>query len=450
MKESVQTVTRLLLMKTSDELIPEILKYALDKYGEEIFDEAWEEFIDDEQESCFDESPYSDMFVRWFLFLWIPDEYLIDEEDMIYPSPGTIGAQFLRNKRSRLDSLSVKYLEAALLDPLSFWQIEAVEPERGIMANDLILGRECFIEDVSAARSLHKWDILLANTMTVDGVYVLNIASPFSLPAKVAEHIQNELHMDFNTIEENEAILRLFDYDYDLIWLFLDMMDGLSNPPLPELCNTDGEAMVFTNSIYEFNPSARLSVVEGMSRITEFESAAGKKAGTSHFTWVEPSAKPIMGNVAKGVIRVRKKYIETECNSKERDILLRHKLESVLAGSIKHKKTSCKYPSDILTSGKAAASGSKKAPPILNIEELPEEAQTGIREHIEKMHMDWADTPVPVLNNRTPREAVREPKGKEQVIRLINDWENMQSRMKDQQMVFDFNKLRKSLELQLE
>lgn len=451
MKESVQSVTRLLLMKTSDELIPEMLNYVENIYGEEIFDEAWEEFIADEQECHFDESPYNGMFIRWFLFLWIPGECLIDEEDMIYPSPDTIGAQFLRNKRSRLDSLSVKYMEAALSDPLSFWQIEAVEPERGIMARDLILGRERFIEDVSAAQSLHKWDILLANTMTVDGVCVFNIVAPFSLPAKVADHIKNKPYMDFDKMEESEAILRLFDYDYDLIWLFQDLLDDLSNPSLPELCNTDGEAMAFTNSIYEFNPSDRLSVVEGMSRITEFEGAQEKRTGTAHFTWTEPSAQQsLMENVTKGTIEVRKKYIETECNSKERDILLRGKLERVLSGLISHKKTSCKYPSDMVASGKAAAPGRRKAPPVLDLADLPEEAQAGIKEHIEKMHMNWADTPVPALGNRTPREAVKEPEGKEQVIRLINDWENMQSRMKEQQFIFDFNKLRASLGLQPE
>ncbi|MEI8173545.1 MAG: hypothetical protein WCH07_08695 [Deltaproteobacteria bacterium] len=451
MKESVQSVTRLLLMKTSDELIPEMLNYVAKSYEEEIFDEAWEEFSGDEQECHFDESPYNGMFIRWLLFLWIPDEHLSDEEDMIYPSPGTIGAQFLRKKRSRLDSLSVKYLEAALSDPLSFWQIEAVEPERGIMARDLILGRERFIEDVSAAQSLHKWDILLANTMTVDGVCVFNIVAPFSLPAKVADHIKNKPYMDFDKMEEIEAILRLFDYDYDLIWLFQDLLDDLSNPSLLELSNTDGEAMVFTNSIYEFNPSDRPAIMEGMSGITEFECDPGKRTGTSHFTWIEPSAQQsLMGNVTKGTIVVRKKYIETECNSKERDILLRGKLESVLSGLISHKKTSCKYPTDIVASGKAAAPGRRKAPPVLDLADLPEEAQAGIKEHIEKMHMNWADTPVPALGNRTPREAVKEPEGKGQVIRLINDWENMQSRMKDQPLVFDFNKLRNSLGLQPE
>jgi len=448
MKESVQAVTRLLLMKTSDALVPEMVSYLAKSYPKEIIDEAWEEFSGGEQECSINESPYRDTFIRWLLFLWIPDEYLLDEEDMVYPSPNTLGAQFLREKRSRLDSLSVKYLEAALADPLSFWQVEAVEPGRGIMARDILLGRERFIEDVSAARSLHKWDILLASTMTVDGVCVFNIAPPFSLPAKVSGHILSQPYMNFDKMEESEAIIRLFGFDYGLIRLFQNMLDDLFNPSLPKLSNTDGEAMVFTNSVYAFNPSDRLSVVEGIAKIAEIEGAPGKSTETSHFIWSEPSARQSpLENVTKGKIEVRKKYIETECNSRERDIVLRGKLESVLSGLIRHKKTSCMHPEDMPASGKAAASGRKKAPRALDIAELPPEAQAGIREHIEKMHMNWADTPVPALDNRTPREAVREPEGKERVVRLINDWENMQSRMKEQQFVFDFNKLRKSLDI---
>jgi hypothetical protein len=451
MKESVQTITRLLLMKTSDELIPEMLKYATKSYGEEIFDEAWEEFNGDEQDCHFSESPYSEMFIRWLLFLWIPGEGLLDEEDMIYPSPDTIGAQFLRKKRSRLDSLSVKYLEAALTDPLSFWQVEAVEPGKGIMARDIILGRERFIEDVSAARSLHKWDILFASTMTVDGVCVFNIAAPFSLPAKMADHILREPYMDFDEKEEREAILMLFDFDYDLLWMFQDLMEELSNPPLPEMCNTDGEAMVFANSIYEFNPSDRSVVVEGMLKVTEFEYEPGKRKDSSRFTWTGESAQqPLMGNITKGDIKIRKKYIETECNSRERDAMLRRTLEGALAGLISHKKTSYKRPADIMSSRKAAAPVMGKEPRALNLEDLPEEARNGIKEHIDKMHMGWADTPVPALDNQTPREAVKNAEGKEQVIRLINDWENMQARGKEQQFAFDFNKLRRSLELPLE
>ena len=98
--------------------------------------------------------------------------------------------------------------------------------------------------------------------------------------------------------------------------------------------------------------------------------------------------------------------METECNSRERDNLLRYKLESGLSNLISHKKTSYKFPSEILNSGKAAASGRRKALDIFDIEDFPAEVQAGLKEQIDKMYMKWADTPVPALGNRTQREAV--------------------------------------------
>ncbi|MEE9417973.1 MAG: hypothetical protein V3W43_00765 [Desulfatiglandaceae bacterium] len=67
-----------------------------------------------------------------------------------------------------------------------------------------------------------------------------------------------------------------------------------------------------------------------------------------------------------------------------------------------------------------------------------------------KMYMNWADTKVPLLGNRTPKEAVKDPEGKRQVISLVKDWENLQARAKNPQFIFDFNKLRKELGLSLE
>ena len=57
---------------------------------------------------------------------------------------------------------------------------------------------------------------------------------------------------------------------------------------------------------------------------------------------------------------------------------------------------------------------------------------------------------IPALQNRTPREAIKTEVGREQVIELIDDWENSQLRMPNPQFSFDFNKLRRSLGLEVE
>jgi hypothetical protein len=51
-------------------------------------------------------------------------------------------------KGGRLNPMTVKYLEAPLKEPLIFWHVEAVEVRRGILAKNLLLVLERFIEDM--------------------------------------------------------------------------------------------------------------------------------------------------------------------------------------------------------------------------------------------------------------------------------------------------------------
>ncbi|MBN2255948.1 MAG: SEC-C domain-containing protein, partial [Deltaproteobacteria bacterium] len=319
LKEQVQTVTRLILMKTSDELMPKLLKYFHKLQDMDSIEEAWEDFSGCELESSFYDSPYEDMIFRWMLFLRIPEDYILDDEEPVYPASQTIGARFLRDNRRNLDSVTVKYLEAALSDPLSFWQVEAVSPGRGIMARDIITGRERFIEDVSCSESLHNWDILLANTIEVDGTCVFNIFAPFPLPPRMAETILDTFGV-LCTYPEDEALRDLFESDYDLIWYYQKIVDELMNRPLPTLKNTDGDDLVLTKSTYEFDPSERDNILDKLMTVEEFEIEPGSSKVAVSYIWNATSKQQTeMDTVVKGTINVKKKYLETECNSAERN-----------------------------------------------------------------------------------------------------------------------------------
>jgi hypothetical protein len=66
--------------------------------------------------------------------------------------------------------------------------------------------------------------------------------------------------------------------------------------------------------------------------------------------------------------------------------------------------------------------------------QLPPEVVTEIIEkHIRQTYADWADQPLPALNNRTPREAIKTPEGLEQVKFLLHSYEHSETRQaKDQ------------------
>jgi hypothetical protein len=66
---------------------------------------------------------------------------------------------------------------------------------------------------------------------------------------------------------------------------------------------------------------------------------------------------------------------------------------------------------------------------------------------IERQHLSWADTEIPLLGGKTPREMVRTAEGRARVAAMINDWEHMHARVSNSSYRFDFNKLRAELRI---
>ena len=57
--------------------------------------------------------------------------------------------------------------------------------------------------------------------------------------------------------------------------------------------------------------------------------------------------------------------------------------------------------------------------------ELPPEMLTKIIEkRIRQLYANWADKPLSVLNDQTPREAIQTPEGREQVKFLLHTYEH--------------------------
>jgi len=285
----------------------------------------------------------------------------------------------------------------------------------------------------------------------LDGVYVFNITSPFSLPVRAKDYIEDEFGSSFEGLGEKEAIFQLFDLDIDLIYLYQDLSDEIFAAAMPEFRNMDGKELIFTKSTYEFNPSDRTVIINTLSKIGEFEFEVDAEELDDLFVWVdEPDNPSLMDHVVKGRIEIGKRHLKTDCNSAERDNQLRSKLMAVLNGLITHRKTASEPLDMSRLADRAEGELSGQETGVLNLEDLPEDARAELIEHMEDIYMKWADTPVPVLDDKTPREAVKSDEGKKQVISLLIDWENSQSRVENPQFAFDFSKLRKALGLPLE
>lgn len=340
-----------------------------------------------------------------------------------------------------MDSLSTRVLEAALQDPLSFWQVEAVEANRGVFVRDLLLGRERFVDDISGSQHLKKWDILLANMQELDGIHVFNITGPFTLPSNVKASIHEAFSIDPHA---PDAIFELFDIDLDLLMFYQDMIDELFAVSMPQFQNMDGKELIATKSVYTIDPAIRDEIVISLSKTAAFEPLEEDGQPNDKFLWTDAPENPSpLEKVIKGRLDVGRDRLISECNSAERDNQLRKILRDVLGERLTHQKT-ISNPIDFT---QPIDTNRDEIPGPLNLDELPSEVRGQLIEQLESLYLKWADESVPALDDLTPREAVKSAEGRIKVIDLINDWENKMAHMEDPQFRFDFNRLRDDLGL---
>lgn len=89
---------------------------------------------------------------------------------------------FLKEKGSRLDPLTRRYLEACLEAPFSFHEIMSSDPGHGFASRDIITGDEHQVIEQSASRSMYAGDILYGQIVRVEAIAMLEACAPCPLP----------------------------------------------------------------------------------------------------------------------------------------------------------------------------------------------------------------------------------------------------------------------------
>ena len=437
-RASAPVLTHHLLRKAADKAPNLLLPYAKKTYGEKSVYEAWDDLWADTAGDFKFDSPFLQVFTPWFMYQWYPEEFDQGDEYQ-FPSEHTVVAGFLRRNSRQVDSLTKRYLENAQREPLTFWQVEAVEPGKGLLLRDFVTEREFFVHEVSGTRVIKKWDIVFGQVVGIDEEYILSATGPYTLPSsRFREHITAFTDRIKRVKGPSIDPTGLLEYDVDFIMCYLRCVEEILNPTLPEIRNTDGEELVFTTSRYAFSPENRMHIIAKLNSMRNVEHRGDDEEETEYAWAVENKKEPMLEGITKGHITVGPDYIRTECNSQNRDERLKDRLLRYLGELVEYKLTSHK-PFDL---DELPESQEREEPGALDLGALSDEARQQVAGFVEQMHMKWADEKIPALENKTPREAVKTKEGREKVLGLINDWENSQLRNSNSQFQFDFNKLR--------
>jgi hypothetical protein len=271
---------------------------------------------------------------------------------------------------------------------------------------------------------------LFGQLASVDRLTMLEAGNGFAIPPiEKAPIIALRAHIASAHPVITHQVLR--DWDFELLALFHEIADRLFNPQLPTLQNTDGEPFSPHKLVFDLNapPQTAFDALKHLALdeldedlLVDAARDCEDKLTRVRFSWKKRGNKkhPGWDNTVLGWIEIDGPHLIAEVNSQARADAIRKTIEAGLGEDVRYRASEIQSPERMLADLQAArgAGGGAASEEHNRLAELPE-----VREKISAMmaaHWEhWVDQPIPILGNRTPMEAVKDPDGREIVESLV-------------------------------
>ncbi|MFP5230852.1 MAG: hypothetical protein ACLGXA_24820 [Acidobacteriota bacterium] len=406
-----------------------MMRFAGRKFGPEVQD-AWLDFNQNDMPPEFDDlAGEQQIFFPYFLFDWNPDAPPLRRGKR--PAPGAVVAAFLRDKGHRLSELERMIAELTLREPLSFYEVVECRPGQGMTLRDVLIGGESKVEEHKGSTFARVGDILYGQLCPLPEVTTLSRMAPLAIPPdRKAEIVKLRAWMrkKIARLNRNLAAEDLIRYREEIRTVYLDIRDAQRTPP--RLTNTDGEPLLLHTLTFRvgsaqlaFDALFPLSLAE--SREDLLDDARIDDDGTlleAEIPWMVPGNKmhATWENTILGHIRISGRTLTVEVNSAARAERIRREIEKRLGSYALHQGTQTQSPQEMLAAARARHGGEgekEEDPPVSP--EVREAQEEFVRQHTEA----WVHTKLPVLDGRTPMQAVKNPDGREIVEGLLTEWD---------------------------
>ena len=440
-----------------DGFATEMLRFTAEAYGPLAVHEAWNVFTGLDDLEFDPNTPLIQLFLPWFFHCWAPDP--LDTKVVNKSLHNVIPTKaYLTTKGRRLDPLVRRYLESLLTAPVTFFEVLACDPGTGMTLRDVMTQEEHAVTERAASRGMEPGDLLFGQLASVDRLTMLEACNGFAIPPMEKAPI---IELRAQIASAHPAITHqvLRDWGFELLDLFHEIADRLYNPRLPRLQNTDGEPLLLHKLVFDLKapPQAAFDALKHLA-LDELDEdiledatrdSAGKLTGV-RFTWKKHGNKKHAewNNTVLGSIEIDGTRLVAEVNSKARADAIRNKIETALGEGIRYLASEIQSPEKMLAEMRAAGGGHGGAASEEHdrLVERPE-----VRDKISEMmaaHWEhWVNQPLPILGNRTPTEAVRDPDGREIVESLVIQAERLGRSPNVPTDEYVFRRLRKRLGL---
>lgn len=422
-----------------DDMAATLLRYGQERYGPSGLIEAWEDFnLDDEIGDFPHDTPHMTVFMPWLFFDWLP----FAKATRVRPEALdglTLAQAFLRERGSRIEPAMAEYMRACCAAPFSFYDIVSVRPGSGLVARDIFDGTEIDVSERSGTAYMQAGDILFAKVARMPGLAMLEAMSPVSIPPDRREPI---LYLRRRMKRSKKPVTQdgLHDWNLDLIATYHEIVEPILNPRRPQMQNTDGDPFMPHTVIYDidspqaaFDALADLCIVAGREELLEEarRDREGRLTGID-FDWQKAGNEKHKNwsNTVMGKIAIDGGRLTAEVNSENRALLFRSLMDARLPGA-RYRTMSIQSIESMLNEkrGRAPTAAERQAEAERAALNAQPEVQALLAEELRRHYREWPDMKLPLLGNKTPRQAVKNRDGRELVegilLQMERDAENL-------------------------
>lgn len=418
------------IRRANEGLVGKMLQFTLATYGEAAIDDAWDEFTLEKVDEAWQESAHGSAFLPWLLHHWSPDpdETSISDQSL-YGVPPT--RAYLERKAKQLDPTTQRYLQACLAAPFAFYEIADCEPGHGFRAIGLLACEEYAVLERSGSEVLQDGDILFASLVRCDGIVMMEGVAPAPMPPIHKLPIL-KLRKIIAAGREQFSGEQLEVWDVELRVLYIDVMESILNPPLPQLCNTDGDELSLQRLIFEiesaqeaFDALKHLALGATDEELLEgAERAADGSLLRVGFSWLKAGNKlhKTWDNTSLGMIEIDGSRLSVSVNSEKRAAKFKRIAATALRGRARYRVTEMQSVEQMLAQARTTGGGASPSEEEAELASRPE-VRAQLAEMMSRHYDDWLRQKIPALRGKTPLQAVKDPDGREMVAALISQIE---------------------------
>ncbi len=406
------------------DLADRLLRFIHGQFEPGLIQEAWADFTG--ETAPFDpRTPHIVVFMPWFFHHWYPSRANTRFPDLA-ARKASVASELILRQRRRLDPLLVRYLDACAAAAFSFHEALRVEPGRGFLLRDLMLDSETFVIEHSASHTVRQGDVVFAQIVRIDGLAMLEGCGPLVFQPREKPEII-DLRKTIRGRGDVVSEAQLNERSLELLDLYLELAERKLHPVMPELQNTDGEPLEPHTLVFGISDAAaaaaaldaaKLAHGETIKREEERSSPRGRvlEAGWTWASTGNPMHKS-WTNTTLGQLALAGGQLKVHVNSAARAMRAKTLIERLLEDNAKYRVTEITSTEAMLADARSrpAHKGESEHERLMQIPEV----RLQFAEMRMRHYTEWLDTSIPLLNGRTPRDAVRDRDGREAVAALI-------------------------------